>query len=651
MTQPPDQQPPQGGFGAPQDPPPQAPTGPPQAPQGPPPQSPPPPQGAPQMPPQAPPGPPGAAQPGSAQPGYGYPQQPPAQPGYGYPQAPQPGPYGQQPPQSPPGQQPGPYAQPGPYGQQPGPYGQQAGPYAQQPGPYGQQAGPYGGGYPPQQYPGAPTPPPGGGSGSGGGKDFFKGKPGIIVASAAAALLVIGGGTWFALSGDDEGGSKPVAGESGDAKRKGSSGIDKGDGTGGGRAAEDDLNAGRKDGESKISWLQTNDVDLPRNGADVYGPWIVGDTVVKAMFKSIAGYSAADGKKKWTLTLPAEVCAAPQTPTADGKLVIAYKSGTSDKAKCNQLQMVDATNGKGGWKKEVAERGNFDMLGDITLAISGDTVTAARTGNSDAYRVSDGTELFGKLPGECQPYAFAGGAKLIAAESCPTADYDTEQNQIQELDPATGKAKWTYKLKENWTVDKAYSVNPLVVSVKNDDEKSWSILALNADGSARSQIDGGDDKFAPRCVGSFVVFGENLEGCTGVAADANTFYMSTEPDESGSSATNEVVAFNLDTGKAKWRSKAPEGREMEPMGMEDGKVLVYMSASYNEGGSVATIAPTGGAPKVIQRHPAATSEIESSFYSPKMLYADGRFYLASGRVSASSDEEEKQTKTMMAFED
>ena len=58
-------------------------------------------------------------------------------------------------------------------------------------------------------------------------------------------------------------------------------------------------------------WLQKNDVDLPRNGADVYGPWVVSDTVVKGMYSAVSGYKVADGKPKWTLKLPADMCAAP----------------------------------------------------------------------------------------------------------------------------------------------------------------------------------------------------------------------------------------------------------------------------------------------------------------------------------------------------
>jgi hypothetical protein len=560
------------------------------------------------------------AAPPTAQPGYGYPQAPGQEPGYGYPQ------------------QPGPYSQPGPYAQQPGPYGQQPGPYGQPPQP--------GYGYPQQQYPGAPV--PGGPTGPGGGSPF-KGKPAVIIGAAVAALLVIGGGVFLATSGDDD--KKPVAhGSADDQKASASPSVNEGDGDGDGRAGDDDLNTGRKAGEAKVLWLQKNDVDLPRNGSDVYGPWVVGDTVVKGMYRAISGYSAADGKQKWTLKLPADLCSAPAQTTTDGKIVIGVENGTSDKADCADLQMIDLNTGKAGWKKSIKQNGIWDMMSDISLAISGDTVTVGRTGNSNAYRVSDGKELFGKQSGNCQPYAFAGGTKLIAASSCRTADVDKPQNQIQELDPVTGKPKWTYRPAVGWEVDRVYSVSPLVVSLTQSEKKKWSILAIKENGTLRSQLVGDKgDKFAPDCGSAFAIFGKSLQGCVGVAADANSFYMATTADSSGTARTNKVVAFDLNTGKPKWKAAAPAERTMTPLRMEGGNVLLYLEASYNKGGGIATLAPTGGTPQVVLQHPESTSQIESSFYNPKIVYAGGRSFIASGRVSATNDKEELETKTMMAF--
>lgn len=625
MSQPPSQQPPQGGFGAPQEPP----NGAPQPPQGQPnpadaPQTPPPPAGPPQTPP------PGA-------PAYGYPQQPPAQqPGYGYPQQP--------------GQAPGPYGQqaPGPYGQQPGPYGQQApGPYGQQaPGPYGQQPQ-TGYGYPQQQYPGAPA--PGGGAGGG----FLKGKTGIVVAAALAVVLAAGLGTWFLVSdsGDDDP-KKPVATGSNDPKAPSESPtVDEGDGSGDGREAGDDLNAGRKPGEAKVAWLQKNDIDLPRNGSAVQGPWFAGDVVAKAIYRSVSGYSVADGKQKWKLDLPADVCATPNTPTPDGKIVLGVKNGTTDRANCSVLQMVDLNTGKAGWKKEIKKNGNWDFLSDIGLAISGDTVAVGRTGNSNAYRVSDGKELFGTPEGNCKPFAFSGGDKLIAAVSCRTDDVKNPQNQVQELNPATGKPRWTYQAPRGWEVSKVYSSTPLVVRLEHEEKKQYTIVALTESGKLRSQlVPGKSDKLTADCGNSFAIFGEKLEGCSGVAADANTFYIATEDDSSGTARTNKVIAFDLNTGKPKWEAPAPAERVLKPLGMEGGDVLLYMRPKYDTAGAIVTLPPTGGTPKTLLQHPSGAGRVENGFFSSKVLYKDSRSFVFSTRVSASNDKEELEQTTMLVFE-
>ncbi|MFE5830125.1 PQQ-binding-like beta-propeller repeat protein [Streptomyces sp. NPDC056508] len=619
MTQPPSNQPP-GGFGAPQDPnqPSDRPPQPGQPPVPPvPPQTPPPPQG----PPPAAPGPYGQA-PQQPAPGYGHPQQPGRQPG-------QPGPYGQQP------------GQPGPYGQPvPPPYGYPQ--QGQQPGPYGQQSNPYGG-YPTQPgHPGAPTPPPGGGP--------AKNRTALVAGVAAAAVLVAAVTTWAVVGGgDDE--KDPVAQPTATASPtsgapKPSESVDQGDGSGDGRNGEEDLNAGRQDGEAKVNWLAKNTVDLPRNGADVKGPWVVGDTVVKAMYKSVEGYDLTTGAVKWTVPLPFELCAAPTEPSANGVMVFGYEDSAKDGAKCTELQQIDLKTGKAGWKKAVPKATGLFAFSDNTLTISGDTVTAAGSSSAYGFSLADGRQLFTGATSGCKPFAYAGGKKLIAAMSCPSGDTSKKVQAVGEVDPTTGKPKFTFQLEANWEVDKVYSVDPLVVSATQREQKKWGVFALRPDGKLRSNIQGGTDKFAPSCGGSFVIFGKNLQGCTGVAADANTFYMATD---TGYGKANEIVAFDLNNGKAKWRSKAPGEQTIVPLRMEGSEVLAYVKASYNKGGAVATVAPTGGAPKIVLQHPASTADIENNFYSAGYAYGNGTFVVASGRVSATNDKEEKLVKTMMAF--
>ncbi|WEH40205.1 PQQ-binding-like beta-propeller repeat protein [Streptomyces sp. AM 2-1-1] len=631
MVQPPSQQPPQEGSGTPQQPGAQ-------------------PSGTPPLPPAPP-----------AQPPV------PGAPAYGYPQAP--GPYGQQPPgpYGPP--QPGPYGQqppaPGPYGQQPpapgapGPYGQQPvqpGPYGQQPqasGPYGQQPGPYA--YGQQGHPGAPAYAPVPAPASSG-RGFLRGRTGVVTAAAVAVVLVVGAGVGFAVLGGDDDPEKPVAHGSGsptgtDAPGPtGSTSEDKGDGDGDGGGARDDLNAGRKPGEAKVLWLTPNDVKLPRNGARVYGPWVVGDTLVKAMYRSISGYSAATGEEKWTRTFPTDVCAAPSNATEDGKIVIGVMDGTGDRAKCTTVQQVDLTTGKAGWKKTIKPNGLWDLLSDIGLAISGDTVTVGRSGGTDAFKVSDGTALFGSPTGKCTPEAFAGGTKLIAALNCTTDDPENPQQQIQQLDPVTGKARWTYQPKRGWEIEKVYSVDPLVMALTNEKEKSWGVITLRENGALRSQLvsDAGD-AFSPSCGGALLqIFSKTLDGCDDVAVSADTLYMATEAAGT-TDRSNKVVAFDLDSGKPRWKAAAPAGRVMTPMRMEGANVILHMEPTYEAGGAVASLPPTGGTPKILLQHPASTSAVEQGFFDADFLYVGGRSVIVADRLTEANNRGDERENTMMAF--
>ncbi|MFI8093110.1 PQQ-binding-like beta-propeller repeat protein [Streptomyces sp. NPDC086080] len=600
MSQPPDQppqggfgapqDPPQGGFGAPQDPPPAGGFGPPQ---GPPPGggfgapgTTPPPQGPPA---------------GAPQPGYGYPQQPPQQPG----------PYGA-----------GPYAS--------GPYGQ-----PQQPGPYGQP----GYGYPQPQFPGAPGTPPGG-SGS---RNPFKGKPALVVGAAVVALLVVGGTVW-AVSGDDgEKDKKPVAQQTDDPKpdTSGKAPVNPGDGSGDGGDDPEDLNEGRKDGESRVLWYKEAP-DAPGSGADAPGMWITDKTAVKAAYKELSAYNVGDGRPAWdAITFPQEICAVTSRKTADDKIVVAYKSGKSDRAKCNQLRLVDLDTGAKGWEQEVADGDLFDSALSIELSLVGDTLMVGRSQSGTAYDVRTGKKLFdakryGDAP--CFPAAFAGGERLIQVASCG-AGGTSAHDEVRELDPRTGKVKWTYAYEKGWRVERAFSVDPLVIYATKEedgDKKAWNIAAFTATGGLRSQVSV-DENFDPGC--GWAILARDLQGCQGVVVDGDTLYLPTQ----ATTGANEIVAISLANGKERWRQSSPAKEPMVPMKVESGKLIAYVEPSYDAGGRVVALPVAGGShqPAELLRNPQGVADIENGFFSKDIDWADGRFYISTTRLTGNDDSKEK----------
>ncbi|GHB38051.1 hypothetical protein GCM10010377_31330 [Streptomyces viridiviolaceus] len=581
MTQPPNQPPQPGGFGAPQDPPPGGGSGAPPPPQGPP-QTPPPPQGPPS---------------GAPQPGYGYPQQ-----------------------------QPGPYAQPGPY---------TSGPYAQpqQPGPYGQQPG-YG--YPQPQFPGAPGTPPPGGSGS---RNPFKGKPALAIGAAVVALLVVGGSVWAVTGGDDGKDKKPVAEKSDDAKPSVSGApLNPGDGSGDGGEETEDLNEGRQAGESKVLWYKEAP-DAPGSGADAPGMWITDKTAVKAAYKQLFAFDVGDGKPTWDpIAFPQKICAVTPEKTADDKIVVAYMSGSSDRAKCNQLQEIDLDTGEKGWTQKVDDGELFDSTLSVELTVAGTTLMVGRSQSGTAYDVTSGKKLYDKKrygDDACFPAGFAGGKGLLQVASCG-AGGNNEHDEVQGLDPKTGKVLWTQKFDKGWRVARAYSVDPVVIYSTNEDKKAWNISTFTAGGKFRSQV-GFDEDFAPEC--GWAILERDLQGCAGIAVAGDTLYLPTE----ATTGANEIVAVNLANGKEKWRVKSPADETMMPMKVEGDQLIAYVRPSYDAGGQVVSI-PTGGSshkPVELLQNPQGTADIENSFYSKAIDWVDGRFYISTTRLTGNDDTKEK----------
>ncbi|GGP97241.1 MULTISPECIES: outer membrane protein assembly factor BamB family protein [Streptomyces] len=524
------------------------------------------------------------------------------------------------------------------YGHLPGPpqqgygYPQQGeNPYAQQPA-HGQQ--PY-----PQQPPTVPAypahglqPPAPGASGM-----PPKKKLTLLVAAAVASLLVLGGVGYVAFGGDDGDPKEPVAQESGDAKPSGSPSVDKGDGSGPGGNQQTDLNAGRKQGEDKVLWLKTTKIDGPGAGVATKGQWVVGDTVAKTVGKTIKGYAVADGKEKWTITFPAEICGMTRRTTDDGKTVVMYADSPSATANCNQIRMVDLKTGKEGWSKEVAKESAFDMFIDPSLAMTGDVVTVNRLTRATAFKISTGEKIFGSPAEGCVPGAYAaGGGKLIGIATCNDPDMTVE---VQDADPATGKKTWTYRLPKGWKVSRVYAVDPIVLHLTNASTKENSIVVLGPDGKQRTTLSG-EGNFSTECSASH---DDTLQGCATAVVDAGTLYLPTKADIG---KANEIVAFDLATGKAKWRVPAGEGRTLEPLKAANGQLIAYRRAEPNMGGEVLSVPADGSTPTALLRHPSGLSApIESSFYSPQVDYADGRFFISTSRLLA----QDKDEKLLMVF--
>ncbi|NLU69996.1 hypothetical protein [Streptomyces sp. HNM0574] len=539
--------------------------------------------------------------------GFGGPQDPSAGgPSYGYPQqpgAPQPGssPHSQP---TQPGMpaQPGPPPQGGGYGypqQGPPPGGAFGAP--QQPGPpFGApQAGP------PGMYPGMPGPGfPGGPGKTGGGNSGA--KVAAIIAVAVVLVVAVGIGGWLVLSGDDGGNTTATGGTSGT-------------GTGGGGAEAEQLIDVKAPTVSEVT--------------NVSGGWLVGDVFAKSSATEIVGTSVTDGSRAWTIPLKGGICAASQEKTDDGKVALVAKGSTASDANCDRLVLVDLTRHKVEWDKPLPNR---PSRSNDNVTISGDTVATAWIGGAAGYRVSSGQQIWkAKDDAQCEDQGYAGGEELYAVVQCGHSFDSSQKYTVEKLDPATGKSQGRFQAPKGVQSVRVASTDPLVVVVGAGESTPTDVMTVGDDHKLKARISLGD-RYNKPC-------GTEVQSCFGMAVGEDEVYLSTTEHAGSGEAgrrTNEIMAFDMDSGKTKWKSEAGEDRQIVPFTVEDGKVLGYKLPGYQQGGEIVSVTPGSGAQKTLLRMPKSeVGQGEQAFslstYSVRqpILFEDGKLFLQEKLVS------------------
>ncbi|MEU9475397.1 PQQ-binding-like beta-propeller repeat protein [Streptomyces sp. NPDC048191] len=532
-------------------------------------------------------------QPPQPQPGYGYPQaapppQPP-QPGYGYPGAQQPPAYGQ-PAAAPYGGQPQhPYAQPG----QPG---------------YG---------YPgqPPTVPMQPQPPQGGGRNN---AALY-----IIVAAVVAIALIVGGGIWYANSSGSDGKKHDTA----------SSGGDKGGDTG------NTGGVGKEKVPADPSGRLLFSVPMPTTKEQVFtdGSWLTDKVYAKTGDAEIIGYDPAKGTRVWTLKLPGSVCAVTGHVTPDDRTAIAFRAKSSPQDTtpgCTRIAGIDLDSGKRLWTNSV-KSGDFPLSFE-NLTVAQHTVAVGSTDGGAAFDLDSGKVLWQPKEGDtCYDAGYGGGAKLVAVRKC--GGYDNKQLHIQNIDPRSGKVISDYKMDGGIDYASVVSTDPLVVAADvgggADDGSGVSdyFSIDNRTGRLLAHISAPSKTYGGSCDGI-----SHIEDCHEIVVGNGRLYVPTEEHDDGSSAvseTNEIVAFDLTTGKPTGqRAEAGDGSTLSPLRMDGGNLLAYKRPPYDKGGQVVSIDGGSFRTTKLLENPAKGSEREAESGmlpdSAEFLFGHGRLYMS-----------------------
>ncbi|MCX2968130.1 MULTISPECIES: outer membrane protein assembly factor BamB family protein [Streptomyces] len=599
---------------------------PPAAPPAGPPAEPAPPRGAPGAfgapPPQRPgygyPAPPSEDHPSPHQPPRGTPPPPPGQApaaGFGAPQAPGPHPGSPDQPTAPqpgygyPGQDSGAYQQPA----QPGPYGAPTPPGAYPPpggypppGAYGQPGQP---GQPHQTVPGAPR----------AGGSYNKKLVAIVASVVAVAVIAVGG--IALLSGQDSENESKGDGKGTSQKQQREEEKEK-----------EETAEGEFPERTKSRGEFAFKVDGPKNvPAEILmstaGFWTTDEAAVKYEHDAVRAYDTESGEELWTIdAVRGEQCAAaPQS--AEGKTMVLWGR------KCEKAMGIDLVNGKALWKQDLPAPEGADMA-DVSYpqaAVSGDIGAVAWIGGHAAYDLTTGDLLWKpeEARPECKESGYVGGEQLIALVEC---GFDGPTS-LRSVD-AEGKKKHEWKAPDGTEIQRVFSTSPLVVGVNAGGSDSIAITDLfvlsdTLEYERKISID--EDRFRFRSVEQGLADTYNVV----VDSENDLVYLETDMHQSGDVRTNEVVSYDLGTGKLKQVFEHGENGGMTPIAVRGGKVLAYRDGGFSEPGALRVLDPATGKAEPYMEMPKEEEELVQQLgYSTntKMVWANDTLFFVTLKI-------------------
>ncbi|MFF4368545.1 PQQ-binding-like beta-propeller repeat protein [Streptomyces sp. NPDC001594] len=468
---------------------------------------------------------------------------------------------------------------------------------------------------------------------AGGGSHDLRNQLLIVGAAVLAMALIIGGGFWY-TSGDSGGGDNPSAAASGspDPKAPALAGAEK------------------VPANPKSKPLASATTQVP--GSDVIGvdgSWLTDTTYVKSDIGKVVGYNLVDGGKKWELPLGANVCGATRH-VSDNKTAILFQEGpaTADKKypQCTQAGVIDLNTGKLVWSATAKSATGGDKPVAFTeVTISGQTVAAGGLYGGAAWNLADGKPLWTpKTDAQgCYDLGYAGGEALAVLRKCGGSSDETLY--AQALDPTSGAPKYSYKLSAGIEWAGIISTKPLVIAanVGNTAKNATNVsdlFVLDDAGQLKTRIGLSSGSYAPRCPAT------EVEQCTNMVVGNGKVYLPTYEHQGSSPTgrTNEIVSFDLETGKATSdRADAGEKYVMYPLRMDGSNVIAYKVPPYDGGGQVVSLDGKTLKETLLMQNPAASRSQEAGF-SPvrsELRYHNGRLFMSESLASKPYSDKEK----------
>ncbi|MFJ2768388.1 PQQ-binding-like beta-propeller repeat protein [Streptomyces sp. NPDC087300] len=369
--------------------------------------------------------------------------------------------------------------------------------------------------------------------------------------------------------------------------------------------------------------------------ASTLGLWATDKIVAKGTGNVVRGIRTKDSEEAWQIKFRGPVCAVTRHVSVDGRTAVAYagqrlakgdKTQNSATVSCDRIAVFDVDTGRKLWDKKLPGESGPAM--DVNVTMTRGAVVAATGQASAAYDMTSGRRFWADTkPSNCADLGFAGGRSLLALVKC--GDSADPEFRVQRIAPRSGKSLWTYKVAQGIKGVRIASSKPPVIAVAAGDIESTTLIALTDRGRQRSTIRLEGDRYVHGCDGSFT---SQVEVCAGVVVGDRQLYMATRPrdfapETSWGQASNEVVAFDLDTGNGVRKFDSKTGRPMFPLRMSGDKVIAYREAASAPSAAV-SLDPGSGKETLLLLFGNPEMPEMTAVEPPDVVYERGRIFLA-----------------------
>ncbi|MFD4345886.1 PQQ-binding-like beta-propeller repeat protein [Streptomyces coelicoflavus] len=340
----------------------------------------------------------------------------------------------------------------------------------------------------------------------------------------------------------------------------------------------------------KMAFRFSVDDMKPGEHVEMPGMWATDRILAKGINKTLLGLSigtdAAPGDEKWRLGLDGPICGYTRHVTGDNRTAVLFRANDwADEALCNQVAFVDLDDGRLVWEAKfpVSQAGpeSADATGTDKdrpgVALAHGTVAVTWGGGTVGYDMEKGdTRWSTTTTAPCQDMGVAGGRGLIVREQCVSGEdplsagtWRSTTYKLRKLDPATGKALWTYSPAKGVRDVQVPSVDPAVVAVSAGDSEVTDLISLDDQGRNRATISLRNGAYVAECLLTDHLL---IDDCPTITVGEDQVFIRSK-DQAEVPTWNWIIGFDLATGKTTKKFDSDPGTLLHPVRMSGDRLL------------------------------------------------------------------------------